>query len=121
MEARAQTDDPLVMLYVPCGGETEAKELATRLLDERLIACANLYASRSLYRWKGETADEQEHVLVCKTLSSRSEAAATRIQQLHSYDIPCILTVTPVRANNEFYRWACGEVAEVAQVDASQS
>lgn len=59
MEARAQTDDPLVMLYVPCGGETEAKELATRLLDERLIACANLYASLSLYRWHGETAESK--------------------------------------------------------------
>ncbi|HVG00231.1 MAG TPA: divalent cation tolerance protein CutA, partial [Chloroflexia bacterium] len=79
MDARAQTDDPLVMFYVPCGGETEAKELASRLLDDRLIACANLYASRSLYRWQGNIADELEHLLVCKTLSSRSEAVAARI------------------------------------------
>jgi periplasmic divalent cation tolerance protein len=102
---------------VPCGGETEAKELASRLLDERLIACANIYASWSLYRWKGETADELEQVLVCKTLSSRSEAAAARIQQLHSYEVPCILTVTPARASSQFYSWVCGEVAEVEQAD----
>jgi periplasmic divalent cation tolerance protein len=121
MDARAQTDDPMVMLYVPCGGEAEAKQIAARLLEERLIACANIYASRSLYRWKGETADEQEQVLVCKTLASRSEAAAARIGQLHSYEVPCILTATPVRANGDFYTWVCGEVAEVEQKDTSQA
>jgi periplasmic divalent cation tolerance protein len=120
MEARVQTDDPLVMLYVPCGGEAEAKQIASRLLDERLIACANIYASRSLHRWKGATADEQEQVLVCKTLFSRSEAAAARVRQLHSYEVPCILTLTPARANDEFYRWVCGEVAGTEQVDSGQ-
>ena len=106
-----QANDPLVMLYVPCGGESEAAQIASRLLVERLIACANIHVSRSLYRWKGDVADEQEHVLICKTLASRSEAAVALIKKLHSYEVPCLLTVIPAHANDEFYLWAHSEMA----------
>src|SRR4028119_58303 len=105
MEEHAQRDDPLVMLCVPCSSETEATGIGSRLLSERLIACANIYASRSLYVWNGEMADEQEMVLLCKTLSSRAEEAASLIEQLHSYDVPCILRIVPAQANDEYYRW----------------
>ena len=112
-----QANDPLVMLYVPCGGESEATQIASRLLAERLIACANIYVSRSLYRWKGDIADEQEHILICKTLASRSEAAVALVKRLHSYEVPCLLTVIPAEANDEFYLWAQGEVRGPAASD----
>ena len=111
MDAQEQTDDPLVMLYVPCGSEPEAASLAVRLLSDRLIACANIYASRSLYMWKGEMADEEEMVLVCKTLAPRADAATSLIKQAHSYDVPCILRIMPAEANKEFYRWVSAELA----------
>ncbi|HEY0071106.1 MAG TPA: divalent-cation tolerance protein CutA [Chloroflexia bacterium] len=119
MDAQVQANDPLVMLYVPCGGESEATQIASRLLAERLIACANIYASRSLYRWKGDTADEQEHVLICKTLASRSEAAVALIKSLHSYEVPCLLTVITAQANDEFYLWARSEVTGLTASDAT--
>lgn len=119
MDAQVQANDPLVMLYVPCGGNTEATQIATRLLAERLIACANIYVSRSLYRWKGDVADEQEYVLICKTLASRSEEAVALIQRLHSYEVPCLLTVVPAQANDAFYLWAQGEVTGPVASDAT--
>ena len=99
------------MLYVPCGSEAEAESLAKRLLAERLIACGNIYASRSLYHWEGQVADEVEHVLVCKTLASRSEQASSLIEELHSYDVPCILRVVPTESNEAYYSWVAGEVS----------
>ncbi len=98
------------MLYVPCGSESEATIVASRLLQERLIACANIYASRSLYNWKGELSDEHEQVLIGKTLKSRAEKAVTLVKELHSYETPCILSLVPARANDEFYAWARAEV-----------
>ena len=106
-----QSDDPLVMLYVPCGSEAEAAIIATALLGERLVACANMYTSRSLYRWQGSIADEQEFVLICKTLASRADVARQRIATLHSYEVPCVLEVIPAGANEAFYRWAAAELA----------
>lgn len=111
MDGQPQQEDPLVLLYVPCGSEAEATAVASRLLEDRLIACANIYASRSLYLWKGELADEQEQVLVCKTLASKAEEARALVKQLHSYEMPCIITCSPARANDEFYLWARGEIA----------
>ncbi|HEX8229582.1 MAG TPA: divalent-cation tolerance protein CutA [Chloroflexia bacterium] len=114
MDAPQQTNDPLVMLYVPCGSANEATSLVSLLLSQRLIACANIYASRSLYMWNGEVADEQEMVLVCKTLASRAVEAAGVIEQKHSYDVPCVLRVVPAEANVEYYRWVAAEVASSA-------
>ncbi len=118
MDERAQTDDPLVMLYVPCGSEAEAANLASQMLSQRLIACANIYPSRSLYVWNGEMVDEQEWVLVCKTLRSRAEKATSLIEQLHSYDVPCVLRILPAESNQSYYSWVAGEVAGVAKQEA---
>jgi periplasmic divalent cation tolerance protein len=119
MKERSQAADPLAMLYVPCSSETEAAGIGSRLLAERLIACANIYASRSLYRWNDEVADAQEMVLVCKTLASRANDAAALIEQIHSYDVPCILRIVPAHANGDYYRWVSAEVASSAPQNAS--
>ena len=39
----ANEDDPLTLLYVPCGSEAEALALGHALVDAGLIACANLH------------------------------------------------------------------------------
>lgn len=119
MQELFHSDDPLVMLYVPCCSEAEATGIGSRLLSERLIACANIYASRSLYVWNGEMADEQEMVLVCKTLGSRAEEAAALIEQIHSYDVPCILRIVPAQASSAYYRWVSAEVRSAAAPDTS--
>lgn len=116
-----QEDDPLVLLYVPCGSEEEAASIASALLSEHLIACANMYTSRSLYRWQGSIADEQEFVLICKTLASRSDAARQRIETLHSYDVPCVLEVIPAMANEAFYKWAATELTAPSDMVAASS
>ncbi|MDQ3707105.1 MAG: divalent-cation tolerance protein CutA [Chloroflexota bacterium] len=121
MEELSQRDNPLVILYVPCSSEAEATGIASRLLSERLIACANIYASRSLYVWNGEMAEEQEMVLVCKTVASRAEDAAALVEQIHSYDVPCVLRIVPAEANSEYYRWVSAEVTSPVKPSAGQT
>ncbi len=101
----------LILLYVPCGSEEEATGIARALLEERLIACANVYPSRSLYRWQGKVADEIEHVLICKTSKSRANAAEKRILDMHSYELPCVLQIQPAGVNHAYARWVVGEVS----------
>src|SRR5207245_1722187 len=100
----------IALIYVPCGSEEDAARIARQLLNERLIACANIYASRSLYNWKGDLADETEHVLICKTANSRAKAAVKRIEQLHTYEIPCIIRLRPEQVNRAYAAWVLGEV-----------
>lgn len=62
------------------------------LLDEGLIACANILpAMRSLYVWRGESYDESEVGVLLKTNTARLTRVTTRLTELHPYDEPAIL------------------------------
>jgi periplasmic divalent cation tolerance protein len=101
----------IVILYIPCGSEVDAQTLSLTLLERGLIACANIYPSRSIYRWKGEVADQVEHVIFAKTTAALAEQAAAAAEQLHGYDIPCVLVFAPESANAAYARWVESEVS----------
>ena len=57
-----------ILIMITAGSEEEAVRIAKGLLEERLIACANLVQPiRSLYRWKDEVCDDPEVLLLCKS------------------------------------------------------
>lgn len=94
--------DALVVL-VTVGSESEAETIAKALLDERLAACVNIGGPmRSLYRWQGRIADDNEWQLVIKTRSDLFDALADRVRALHSYDVPEIVGL-PVTAGSPAY------------------
>ena len=72
-------------------------DLARMLIDSRLVACVNIVPVRSLYRWKGETCDEEENLLVMKTVQSKTESVIAAIKERHSYEVPEVITL-PVTA-----------------------
>ena len=51
--------------------------LAKNLLDSRVVACVNVMPVRSYYRWKGESCDEPEHLLIAKTTREKAEEVIT--------------------------------------------
>jgi periplasmic divalent cation tolerance protein len=73
-----------------------AARIAHALVEERLVACANLVANvRSIYRWQGRVEDEREVMLVLKTRADRIGALGERLRALHPYELP-ELVVLPV-------------------------
>lgn len=79
------------LVWCPFANEDEAAQVANRLLDEGLIACANLVPMmRSIYRWNGERGDAPECGALFKTEAALLERAIARIEALHSYDAPAI-------------------------------
>lgn len=89
----------------------KAAEIARTLVDESLIACANLIPGvRSIYRWKGELCDEAEVLVVMKTRTERFAAVEARVRALHMYEVPEILQL-PVEAGHQPYLdWVLGSV-----------
>ena len=80
------------LIWCPFADEDSAAAVATRLLDEKLIACANvLGAMRSLYDWNGERGDEREVGVLFKTDARLLDAAVARVAELHPYDTPAVL------------------------------
>ena len=58
----------MLLVYTTFANEEDAARVVRALIEERLIACANLIpAARSLYRWQGAIKDEREVMALMKT------------------------------------------------------
>ena len=83
---------PPALLWCPFPDETSAAAAASALLDEGLIACANILpAVRSLFAWRGERGDEQEVGVLFKSNAARLPEVTARLTELHPYEEPAIL------------------------------
>jgi len=102
------TDVRVVLVTAPPGDP--AADIARRLVDERLAACANVVPGiRSIYRWQGKVCDDAEDLLVIKTTVDRVDALVDRVREIHPYDVPEVL-VLPVEAGAAAYLdWVRGE------------
>ena len=105
-----QTDAIVVLTTITTAEEGVA--LIRALLERRLIACGTLMpGARSLYRWKGKIADEQETIVLLKTRAARLEGLRLAFDDLHPYKVPELLAL-PVSAGTEKYlEWIDGETS----------
>src|SRR3989338_3792182 len=99
----------MTLAYIICKDAIEAEKISLRLLKKRLIACANIFPIRSMYRWKGKIMNEAENVIIAKTNEANFNKVVGEVKKIHSYDIPCILKIGST-ANKEFEKWADKEM-----------
>lgn len=98
------------LIYITAPNKDEAKQIAKTLLEERLIACANIIdAVNSLYRWQGQIQDESEAILICKTQETKIQKLISEVKKIHSYSCPCILVFSIDEVNQEFLAWVENE------------
>lgn len=92
--------------------EESAGGLAARLVEDRMIACANVVPGiTSIYRWEGDVKHDPEVLVVMKTSADRADELTQRIGAIHPYDVPEVL-VLPVRSGHVSYLdWVAAEVA----------
>jgi len=101
----------MIAVYIPCRDEDEARRLSMHLLEKRLIACANIWPVNSLYMWKGEPADENETVLLAKTVEEKYAGVVEETERLHSYEIPAV-TRFSIGSNQSYEKWLRNEVSQ---------
>lgn len=82
--------------------ETQAEELAKKIVSERLGACVQVQQIKSHYMWKGEACAEPEYLLFVKARTAQYEKLESFIKANHSYDTPEIVQV-PIYAGSAAY------------------
>lgn len=93
-------------LYVTFSDKAEATALSRTLLQEGLVACANISAAMtSLYEWQGKICEEAEFALLLKTRKSLAEKVTARIEELHSYATPCVVQWDITGGSGEYLKW----------------
>lgn len=87
-----------------------AERIARALVEERLIACANLVPGlTSVYRWEGGIRADAEVLLLMKTRRGLLPRLKERLPALHPYEVP-ELVVAPVEDGLQPYcRWVLDE------------
>ena len=100
----------IVIMTAPHKGE--AVKIVRTLLEERLIACANILDSiSSLFWWQGKIEEENEVLVFMKSQEKFFKKLSKRVTELHSYDVPEILALPIVEGSQSYLDWmkACLE------------
>ena len=99
----------MVIVYVPCANEEEARKIGKALVEKKLAACANYFPINSIFEWKGKLEESGEVLLLIKTTDERWEAVKEEVKKMHSYEVPCIMKID-AEANKEYADWVNGQV-----------
>ena len=93
-----------IIVYITHANLEEAKKITSKLLEKKLIACANFFPIESAYWWKGEIASSSEIVSIVKTRTANWQKVKENIEKLHPYEVPCIMKFD-VEANESYEKW----------------
>lgn len=96
----------LRLLLMTCPPD-QAEPLLATLLGERLIACGNIIPGvLSRYWWQGALCSDHEALVIMETAADRLPAAMTRLAELHPYEVPKLLALTPAEVHGPYLEWA---------------
>lgn len=102
--------EPRVVVVLCTVPEGSARELVDLLLDQRLIACAQLVGPVcSRYRWQGAIEEAREILLVLKTRASCAGALREAIARAHPYRVPEVLELPVSGGLDAYLAWVGAE------------
>jgi periplasmic divalent cation tolerance protein len=91
---------------VTAANKTEAEKIAYGLLNERLIACANIIGPvHSLFWWQGKIESAEEHIILMKTRKNLFQKLSEKVKTLHSYEVPEIIAIPIVEGFKPYMEW----------------
>lgn len=101
----------LRLLYVTTQDIEEARTLARELVKRRLVACANILPQmESIYRWNEKIEHANEAVLILKTKARLVPQTIAAVEELHSYETPCVLSLPIESGASKYLDWLTGEI-----------
>jgi periplasmic divalent cation tolerance protein len=95
-----------VIVLVTTASKQEAEKIAYHLLNDKLIACANILGPvTSLYRWSGNIERAEEYLVLMKSRKDLFERLVEVVKTTHSYEVPEILALPIVEGSNTYLDW----------------
>ncbi|MEM3577265.1 MAG: divalent-cation tolerance protein CutA [Candidatus Bathyarchaeia archaeon] len=95
-----------IIVIVTAASRAEAEKIAHFLLEERLIACANIIGpAHSFYWWRGKIESAEEHVIIMKTRKSLFNKLSEKVKTIHSYQVPETIAIPIVKGFKPYMKW----------------
>ena len=94
------------LAYITCKNNTEATQIATKLINNNLIACANIISNvQAIFKWKNKLTKNKETILLAKTKQSKTKDITSIVSKIHSYENPCVVFFDIKEGSKQFLTW----------------
>ena len=95
-----------VQIHITFPTEESALSTASRLVEQRLAACAQILGPiRSIYVWNGSREESGEILLLAKTKASLFEKLAEAVRAVHPYQCPQIVALPILVGTPDYLQW----------------
>ncbi len=95
-----------IVVFCTIDNFDKAKQIAHKLLEQKLIACANIIPEiTSIYEWKSQVVEDSEILMIFKTKKSCFESLKKEITKLHSYEVPEIIAIRLDAGAESYLKW----------------
>lgn len=102
----APADDEVLVCLCACPDLDGARALGRMLVEEGLVACAQLLPGiESIYRWGGQVCTAGEALLVLKTTRACFDRLQARLVALHPYEVPELVALPAVAGLPAYLHW----------------
>ena len=95
-----------IVVFITARDAEEAKKISTALVDQRLIACANVVSGvQSIFSWQGKIDQADEVLMILKTKKSVFSKLVKTVKSLHSYDVSEIIALPILAGSRDYLEW----------------
>ncbi len=95
-----------IIAFCTCPDINSAEKIARKLVEKQIAACVNIITElKSIYQWKGEICNEDEVLMIIKTISDNYQELEKEIKNNHPYDIPEIISYSIYKGEKSYLKW----------------
>ena len=91
-----------IIIQTTCANKLEARKIAEILIEKRLAACIQMSKIESFYTWENALCNDKEILLSIKTKKENFKKIKSKIKELHSYDVPEIISLPIKKVSKEY-------------------
>jgi len=113
-----EREEEFIQIHWTCGSLDEARKISRHLVNERLVACANIIPwVESIFIWNNQLDTQQETKVIFKTLASRFNEVKKIILENAKYEVPEILQIPITDGNKSYLDWVVETTRRVSTIE----
>ena len=95
-----------LVIFVTAKNLKEAKRIAKKLLEQKIVACVNIISGvQSFFWWQGRIDQSKEVLLILKSKKNLIKKIVHTVKSLHSYSLPEIIALPIVDGYKDYLDW----------------
>lgn len=101
----------MVLIYSTFPTKEDCLKVCKQLLEERKIACFNVFQVQSGYWWQGKIVEDQEWAAILKTDKFKEDEVFRTLKKLHPYTTPAIISIEAKNVDRDYLSWLVGTIS----------